>query len=879
MIPILRLFVKTALCSTACLAILLNSTLAETAKSRTGLLAFYDFAETEGNTIADRSGFDDSSTLIIADAQNVVRRPGSLQIVKPTLIATKSPAKKITAAIRDSGEITIEAWLTPTDHIQSGPARIVTLSANSNTRNFTLGQDQSAFDARFRTTKNGTNGVPSLASPKNSVQLKLTHLVYTRTRNGKSRLFSDGVLLSEKDVSGEASNWDDGYRLALGNELSQDRPWLGTLHTVALYSRSWQVSEVKQAYSAGPTAKLDSLAKLELARSAQIFESKVAAILADRCIECHDASNNKGGLDLSQRETAFSKSENGLIYNPEHPLQSMFWEMVESDAMPLDRKPLSNEEKQILKDWLESGGQWTLQRIDPANYLHGDSILNSSARRLTVAEYIASVRVATGVDIEREALQILPKDFRADGFSNTSYNLNVDLGHVEAYALLAEKIVDQMDVLKFAERFSKARLLTDDSMRGLIEKMGQWIYRGPLVEHEIASLRGISTTVASAGGNFEEAVRYVLQAMLQSPRFLYRIESQPSGSTPVEVSPYELASRMSYIVWGAPPDQELFRLAQQGKLQGEVFDAQINRLLQHPLAKQHSADFVTDWLNLNRLKHLSPSPSLYANWDPTLAQDMRQETIMCWQELIWNEHRSLSDFLNLSYTFATPRLAQHYGLQPNTNSEENEFVRYDLSQIPSRGGVLTHGSLLTVGGDQASMVARGLFLMHDLLRGVVKDPPPCVDTTPVPARSGLTQRDIAESRMANNSCGGCHVKFEPLAFGLEQFNGIGQYQTKDAFGNSLREDGSILVPGTAKPVSYRNSSELSRLLSQSERVQQTITWKLTQFALGRPLGANDAGAVERIHATAQKQSGTYEAVLTAILKSDLVLKSMPEPKL
>jgi hypothetical protein len=202
--------------------------------------------------------------------------------------------------------------------------------------------------------------------------------------------------------------------------------------------------------------------------------------------------------------------------------------------------------------------------------------------------------------------------------------------------------------------------------------------------------------------------------------------------------------------------------------------------------------------------------------------------------------------------------------------------RYDLSQVEGRGGLLTQGSVLTIGGDDASMVTRGLFVLHDLLRGIVKDPPPCVDTTPIPTKPGLTQRVIAMQRINNPACGGCHSKFEPLAFGLEKFDGLGSYHNKDEHGNTLRDDGEILFPGLAQPVPYRSSGELMDLLAQSERVGKSMTRKVTQFALGRPLVGGDAPILDKIHKYARKNGATYQSLMTAIVKSDLVQMTRTE---
>jgi len=168
------------------------------------------------------------------------------------------------------------------------------------------------------------------------------------------------------------------------------------------------------------------------------------------------------------------------------------------------------------------------------------------------------------------------------------------------------------------------------------------------------------------------------------------------------------------------------------------------------------------------------------------------------------------------------------------------------------------------------MVSRGLFILHDLLYSEVGDPPPCVDTTPVPTKPGLSQRAIAEARLADRSCAGCHAKFEPLAFGLERFDGLGGFHEKDEHGNELRDDGEIHFPGDDEPVSYKSCAEFMDLLANSERVKRNITRKVTQCAIGRPLVEADEPIIEKIHEASQKGGGTYESLITAVVMSELV---------
>ncbi len=836
-----------------------------------GLQVLYDFASPSGAVIHDRSGVGKPINLSISDSKAVKRSEGKLTVSGKTTIRSTRPAKKLIDAVRRSGALTIEAWVQPANTKQAGPARIVTLSKNSNERNFTLGQDADKYEVRLRTTRTSTNGIPAVASKGRTAGTKLTHIVYAFAKDGQARLFVNSKSVATSKVGGLPSNWNGSFELALANELSGDRPWQGTLYLVAVYSRTLTPKEIARNFAAGPdgTSAVESLAKVDPGQT--LFETKIAPLFANHCLECHDSASKQGLLDLSKKSLAIAGGENGKAFVAGKSDDSLLWQMVESDDMPRKRDPLSTEEKALLKKWIDTGATWSLDTIDPAVYAHGGQARETLVQRLTVQEYINTVRDAVGVDISKEARELLPRDIRADGFSNTAYNLNVDLKHVNAFSQLAEIIVSRMDVLKFVRRFSRNNKLTDKSMGDVIEKVGRWLLRGPLDEQEVISYRGISTTVASAGGDFRESTSFIIEAMLQSPRFVYRIENQPGYDGEWPVSQHELASRISYIVWGSPPDETLNKVVDADNLYGEELSKQIKRMLDDPRAVERSLQFASDWLNLGRLQNLSPNPKMFPNWDAELAEDMRTETLAYFRHVALEKDRPLSELLNYQATFATPRLARHYKLPATTSKIDKAGTsQYDLSKIKGRGGLLTHASVLTVGGDEASMVSRGLFVLHDLMRGIVRDPPPCVDTTPIPTKPGLTQRAIAEARVANQSCRGCHLRFEPLAYGLEKFDGIGAFHEKDEHGNELREDGQILIPGTSKSVPYQTSEELMTLLAGSERIRETITWKMTQFALGRPLGAADAATVADIHQAGQKSGGTYKDVITAIILSNLV---------
>lgn len=841
-----------------------------------GLSALYTFDAGGGDIVRDHSGAGPPLDLKIEKPSAVQWQDGALVVRSSTKIQSARPAKKIIDAAKRSGAATFEAWVKPANDKQGGPARIVSLSASTVQRNVTLGQEGKLFHVRLRTTATDDNGLPETATPSGSANTKLTHVVFTRDSAGNARVYINGRPHAMKKVAGKLTNWNNNFPLVLANEITGDRPWLGELRLVAVYGRALTASEIAQNFKAGAVGKLASHAAetLVASRASRTFDAKIAPLLARKCLECHDSATKKGKLDLSRKAAAFAGGETGKVIVPGKSAESLLWEQVETGDMPPEGEPLSDQEKNLLKQWLDDGAVWPGDLIDPAVYANDSRGGDIWIQRLTVDEYIETVRVTVGVDIAKEARELLPPDLRADGFSNTAYNLNVDLKHVEAYSRLAEIIVDRMDVPKFAARFSKARSLnTDATARKFVEAMGKWLFRGPLDRREEVNYSGIATTVASAGGSYEQGVALIIEAMLQSPRFIYRIEKQRGDGSDWPVSDHELASRLSYIIWGGPPDAELMRAADAGELSDrDRCAAQVRRMLRDPRAIKRSSQFISDWLNLDRLSNMQPDSKRFPMWDPALGADMREETIAFFKEITWTQDRPLADLFNAQITYATPRLAKHYGLKPNGSG----LSRYDVSKVAARGGLLTQGSVLTIGGDDASMVTRGLFVLKDVLRGTVGDPPPGLDTAPVPSKPGLSQRIIAEKRIGNVSCGGCHSKFEPLAFGLEKFDGLGAFHEKDEHANQLRADGEILFPGAAEPVKYKSSAELMDLLAGSDRVRETITWKVTQFALGRPLVAMDAGTVKRIHETAQKEGGTYPALITAIVMSDLVQMTRTE---
>ncbi len=498
---------------------------------RNGLLALYDFASPDGDVVADRSGVGRALDLEIRKPEGVRRREGSLEVFAETLIRSPGNASKIADAVRLSGEITIELWIRPSPAEQSGPVDIVTMAPKSAQRNFTLGQDGGRLAIHFRTTRTGTSGFRSSSVPAPRLPAELTHLVYTRSRTGRTRVFLNGERVMEEIVAGSTTGWER-FPFALANELGGDRPWLGTFYLAAIYSRGLLPREVERNFRAGADFRAPAATDGEqTAGEGDLFQTKIAPLFSSKCLECHNSSTRRGGFDLSHQAAALAGGASGAVLTPGDADGSRLIELIDAGAMPFGRPPLPAVEKTLLREWVEGGAVWTLEEIVAAAPSGLQRVSETWVQRLTAPEYVESVKSALGVDISQEAAELLPPDPRADGFKNTAYNLNVDLGHVAAYARLAQVIVARMDVREFAGEYADSREPAGERLTPLISKMGRKILRAPLEEDELAMYEGLAGAIGDAGGDFEEVAGYLIEAMLQSPRFLYRIENQRGDGT------------------------------------------------------------------------------------------------------------------------------------------------------------------------------------------------------------------------------------------------------------------------------------------------------------------------------------------------------------
>jgi hypothetical protein len=486
-------------------------------------------------------------------------------------------------------------------------------------------------------------------------------------------------------------------------------------------------------------------------------------------------------------------------------------------------------------------------------------------RRLTVREYGNTVEAVLGVDVRSEAAQLLPAELRADGFTNTASGLITTLDHVEGYDALAEIAVQRIpDLEAFASQYTSCLAFEDACERELVENLGRRAFRRPVSEDEAALLVAVFDVAQTEGESFAVGAGLVVEAMMQSPAFLYRLEDETTGTEARELEGYELATRLSYLLWAGPPDDALLDAAESDALRNDAeITGEIDRMLADPRAREASIGFVSDWLHLARLENLPRDPERFPNWSPAIAAAMEAETVAFFSSVAWDEERALVDLFDAQETWLTPELAEYYGLAVQGEGE----TKYDLEGVPERGGLLTQGSLLTIGGDDSSMVARGLFVFENILCEHPMSPPEGVDTTPPEVEPGQSQRDYSEQRTSNAACAGCHLQFEPLAWGLERYVADGTYATEDYFGNALREEGEVTFPGDPERHSFTNAAEFMQLLADAEATRECLGSKGTQFAIGRPLLESDDCSMGKVQDALAASDGTWRDIMLAIALS------------
>ncbi len=456
---------------------------------------------------------------------------------------------------------------------------------------------------------------------------------------------------------------------------------------------------------------------------------------------------------------------------------------------------------------------------------------------------------------EEEFRLILPEGdhvFRA-GFIDDPFIKSLPAGDV-----YSDKKNKFLNMIKFVgpfpakvEKISRKKILVCDPQTGtaavrqacvdrILATVARRAYRRPVSKPEVAQLSKFVGLAQSEGLSTEQGIQLALRAILVSPNFLFRIERDADPLDPQKVHPVsnlELASRLSYFLWSSMPDEDLLTLAEQNKLRAPgVLTAQVTRMLADPKAAALADNFAGQWLEIRNLDSVKPDPQKFPEWGPELRDAMKMETRLFFQSML-TENRPLAEFLSARHTYLNERLAKHYGVPGVVGPD---FRRVELS-TDQRGGILSHASVLTISSypTRTSPVIRGKYVLQNILGAPPPPPPPDVpllNEEEVGVAGSL--RDRLEKHRSSAMCASCHNRMDVLGFGLENYDGIGQWRSMD--GKFKIDAGGTMPNGKT----FATPAEMAQALTgELPEFARCLTEKMMTYALGRGMERYDRGAV------------------------------------
>ncbi len=410
----------------------------------------------------------------------------------------------------------------------------------------------------------------------------------------------------------------------------------------------------------------------------------------------------------------------------------------------------------------------------------------------------------------------------------------------------------------------------------IVSRLGTRAYRRPLTQHDRDGLMGFYDRTAPTAG-FEEGVRMSLQALLASPYFVFRFEPPPANVTPGQdyaINDYDLASRLSFFLWGSIPDEELMTAARTHKLaDAKSLEFQVKRMLADPRSQVLSTRFAAQWLRLQDIDKVRPDAFWFPDYNQEIADAMQKETELFFNDIVRN-NRSILDLFTADFTYVNERLAQHYGI-PNVSGEEFRKVTYPDD---TRRGLLGQGSMLvqTSLANRTSPVLRGKWVMEVLIGMPPPPPPPNVPTLDETqdGKDGrpLTTRERMEIHRKNAVCKTCHQYMDPIGLALDNFDVTGRWRYRES-GMALDTQGQM-YDGTpiTKPADLTTA-----LLKRPIPLVRSFTENLMAYSLGRRVEDYDEPTVRAIAREGEANGYKFSSFVMGIVKSSAFRTKRAEP--
>jgi hypothetical protein len=476
------------------------------------------------------------------------------------------------------------------------------------------------------------------------------------------------------------------------------------------------------------------------------------------------------------------------------------------------------------------------ERIDPGDLGDCEVVGPDIApiRKLTQTEYGNTVRDLTGLDIAPESR--LLKDPEVHGFDNNAQLVSVSQLQADGYMRASEDLTAALDL---------SDLLPCDPASGedacaeqFIDGFGARAFRRPLDEVERSIFVDLFGSSRDLEG-FDMGISLAIQAMLQSPQFLYRPEfgvDAPGDWVPL--TDFELATRLSYLLWETTPDQALYDVASAGQLfDPEVLADQTERMLADPRARAAMAHFATQWTDIGEVESAVKDGTTYPEWDEDLGLAMRAETDRFVADVIFDGDGTLAALFTAPYTWSGDE-------------------RYGLLTQPSLMAALSHSN-------QTSIVLRGKFVRERVMCHLLQAPPDDLDISLPPLDESLSTRERFARHMQDPVCSGCHVLTDPLGLGFEHYGPLGEWRDEETPGVPVDASGLIVAAGDLDGTFY-GLDELSELLANGAQIEQCFVLNIFRSGFGRDPGDADACTVSGLEAGFANSGGDIQSLLREI---------------
>ncbi len=497
-------------------------------------------------------------------------------------------------------------------------------------------------------------------------------------------------------------------------------------------------------------------------------------------------------------------------------------------------------------------------------------------RRLTRFEYTNAVSDTLGVDLDEAIL--FPRDEVGLGFDDQATTLGLTDLHVEGYLKGATLVADTLAA--DPARVHALAGCDDDSescARRLVSTLGRRLERRNLSDANVERLLAFFEGDFSESG-FAEGAGQAVAALLQNPRFLYRIERAPAGEVASTLaSPWVLSSRLSLLLWASVPDDALLEAADAGRLaSASDVEREARRMLADERARRGALHFYLQWLKLSDFAEVEKDNQLFRIWNETLRSDLENETRRFLDAVLWEDDARLQTLLTAPYTFANALLSDFYGL-PIGDPDQRELEKKSFGRGVPRAGLLTQGSILSVQAkaNQTDPIHRGKFIREQFFCQIPEPPPPDLVVSPPRLDPRKTTRERFEQHRSDPACAGCHELLDPVGLIFEHYDAIGQYRETEA---DQPVDATGYLADTDVSGEVNGVLELGQRLSQSAEVRACVVKQWFRYAVGR--GDTDADACT-LDALGQAFAASHEnlrELLVAITQTAPFLTPAPAPE-